>query len=258
MNKNEISCNTIIDLMPIYKENSCSEETRLLVEEHLSGCKSCRSLSEAFYVSEPVKAELPNEAETFRKVGRKLKRSRFTKAMAVLMCFCVILFAAVNGAWYFLKYRPMKQMCKGMHQLGTGDFAAAPTDRKLAVYVDTDDDYFYAVRLPNYLNFTMGTVTVAPIGAMSIDESGANCYDSSGPILTIPYDVFGTDHYFVDCSSADSGEGFVFETDTGLSKPFVSIPGQEDAKINAILETHKDELSAMKKAAEDKWGSYIK
>ena len=63
MNKNEISCNTIIDLMPIYKENSCSEETRLLVEEHLSGCKSCRSLSEAFYVSEPVKAELPNEEE---------------------------------------------------------------------------------------------------------------------------------------------------------------------------------------------------
>ncbi|SEL01848.1 Putative zinc-finger [Ruminococcus sp. YRD2003] len=268
MNKNEISCNTIIDLMPIYKENSCSEETRLLVEEHLSGCKSCRSLSEAFYVSEPVKAELPNEAETFRKVGRKLKRSRFTKAMAVLMCFCVILFAAVNGAWYFLKYRPMKQMCKGMSQIGTGDMRETPNGRKLSIYVAQDENYFYSVRLPNYLNFGMGTATVAPIGAMGIDENGMNYYnDCTQPILTIPYDVFGTDHYFVNCSSADSGEGFVFETDTGLSrviKPALSSSGEtsdimgEISDMNDILETHKEELAAMKQAAMDRWGKYLK
>ena len=45
MNRKDIDCNVIIDLLPLYKEEICSEETKELVEEHLSGCDSCRKLS---------------------------------------------------------------------------------------------------------------------------------------------------------------------------------------------------------------------
>ena len=262
MNKNEISCDVIIDLLLVYKEAVCSEDTRKLVEEHLQGCKSCRSLSEAFTVPKPESSGVPDEAEVFKKVGSKLKISRFTKVITALMCICIAVFAAVNGAWYFLKYRPMKQMCEGMSQLGTGDLMESPTDRKLSVYAAQDDEYFYAVRLPNYLDFTMGTATVAPIGAMEIDANGMNCYhDTSRPILTIPHKIFGADYYFVCCnseSSVGSETAYTFEVDTELSKAIVNASGQGTSEMNRILETHKAELADMKDKAMEKWGKYLK
>lgn len=279
MNKNEITCNTIIDLLPLYKEEICSEETKELVEEHLQTCESCRNLSESLTVAEPVKAQAPNEAEAFRKIGRKLKRSRLTKVLAVLMCVCIALFGAVNAAWYFLKYRPMKQMCEGMSQIGSGDLRETPNGRKLSIYVAQDENYFYSVRLPNYLNFGMGTATIAPIGAMSIDDEGMNCYnDGTQPILTIPHKPFGEDYYLVSCETVTkteippSGSSFNvrwynFETDPELSRvinPALSSSGEtsdimgEISDMNDILETHKEELAAMKQAAMDKWGKYLK
>ncbi|MDO4863909.1 MAG: zf-HC2 domain-containing protein [Ruminococcus sp.] len=270
MSKNEISCNTIIDLLPLYKEGICSEETTSLVEEHLRGCNSCRSLSDAFVVPEPERRAVPDEAETFKKVGKKLKRSRFTKVMAVLMCVCIALFGTVNAAWYFLKYRPMKQMCEGMYQVGTGELAEKPSARKVPVYVCQDENYFYVVRLPHYLNFTMGTVTVAPVGALTIDDEGMNCYhDTTGTILSIPHKIFGADCYFVDAEISGTTEEtqssksydvrwYNFETDTELSEVLGEAPSAEMSDMNGILEAHRDELAAMKQAAMDKWGEYLK
>ena len=40
----EISCNIIEDLLPLYYDNVCSEESRRLLEDHLSGCVQCREM----------------------------------------------------------------------------------------------------------------------------------------------------------------------------------------------------------------------
>ncbi len=37
-----ITCDLIRDLIPLYADNAVSEDSRALVEEHLSGCESCR------------------------------------------------------------------------------------------------------------------------------------------------------------------------------------------------------------------------
>jgi hypothetical protein len=36
------SCETIKDLLPLYYDNVCSEESRILVEEHIKECSSCK------------------------------------------------------------------------------------------------------------------------------------------------------------------------------------------------------------------------
>ena len=38
----KLSCNIILDLLPLYYDQVCSDETKALVEEHLSSCESCR------------------------------------------------------------------------------------------------------------------------------------------------------------------------------------------------------------------------
>ena len=44
---NKISCNVCKDLLPIYVDKLCSEESEQLVENHLSGCEDCRNTYEA-------------------------------------------------------------------------------------------------------------------------------------------------------------------------------------------------------------------
>ena len=72
----KISCGIIEDLIPLYKENLCSDESRALVEEHIAECESCRALAES--IEPPKVAELSDadEQKPFKKVNSKLKRSR--------------------------------------------------------------------------------------------------------------------------------------------------------------------------------------
>ena len=37
----KLSCNVIRDLIPLYADQICSEESKELVEEHLTDCKDC-------------------------------------------------------------------------------------------------------------------------------------------------------------------------------------------------------------------------
>ena len=37
-----LSCKMIEDILPLYVDGVCSEESRAAVEEHLAQCESCR------------------------------------------------------------------------------------------------------------------------------------------------------------------------------------------------------------------------
>ena len=38
----EFSCNTVRDMLPLYVDNIVSDDTRAIVEEHLTSCYACR------------------------------------------------------------------------------------------------------------------------------------------------------------------------------------------------------------------------
>ena len=38
----KVSCEIIKDLLPLYHDGVCSNESRQMVEEHLSECEKCR------------------------------------------------------------------------------------------------------------------------------------------------------------------------------------------------------------------------
>lgn len=50
---NKIPCNTIRDLLVLYEDNVCNEESRQIIEEHITECEECRELYEK------TKASLP-------------------------------------------------------------------------------------------------------------------------------------------------------------------------------------------------------
>lgn len=86
----KLSCEVIRDLLPLYEDEVCCEESKELVEEHLSECAACRDLQEKFKI--PEKTLLPEEEillaeeeKRIRRIFRRIKRRWRLSLAAVLL-----------------------------------------------------------------------------------------------------------------------------------------------------------------------------
>lgn len=88
-----ITCNIIRDLLPLYAENMLSEDSGLLVEEHIRTCEDCRQhLSEL-----SGRTEVPADFETIplKKIKSLMLRK---KVQTVILSVILALFAFVLAA----------------------------------------------------------------------------------------------------------------------------------------------------------------
>lgn len=93
---NEINCEVIRDLLPLYHDGVCSEESKKLIEEHLTSCENCREELIGMDAAVP-KVSVNSEAETLRAVGNawgKVKKRTYRKGLrvglAILLCAALL------------------------------------------------------------------------------------------------------------------------------------------------------------------------
>ncbi len=89
-----INCEIVRDLIPLCSEGLCSEVSTQEIRKHIETCESCRKLYEQLPETE-VPAALPDESKAFRKIRKKMKRSRLKIAL-----LSVALAAVVIPVWY--------------------------------------------------------------------------------------------------------------------------------------------------------------
>ena len=75
--KKDITCSIVQDLLPSYIEHLTSDETNLVVKEHLGTCEECRSIQEAM-VKEVTEVEKAPKAEL--KFFRKIRKTKLIAA----------------------------------------------------------------------------------------------------------------------------------------------------------------------------------
>lgn len=96
----KISCEIIRDLLPLYHDGVCSNESRQMIEEHLSECKDCRAELKAMddiLVIPDTRKNLA-DAEAVKKLSKMWKHS----LMKSMMCGAFIAFLVNNIAWVYL------------------------------------------------------------------------------------------------------------------------------------------------------------
>ena len=54
----KISCRIIEDILPLYADEVCSEESRALVNEHVAQCEKCRTVIPRCFISRTNRALL--------------------------------------------------------------------------------------------------------------------------------------------------------------------------------------------------------
>ena len=235
MTEKKIPCNVIVDLLPLYKEDICSEETKDIVEEHIRGCEDCRLLCENMTVPEIKAKEAPTERETFKKVGKKLKRGKLYRRILI---FLFAAFAAVNVAWLKLKFFPYKDFAFGMAEYYTDDGK---------LYQESDGKYYYNVVMPNYLEFFRGDLYIWKSG---------NYNEKKYIELRIIPRIIGDNKYAVTIKN-DSGVYGVAITKELEFDPSAYKAHDNDEKMKKLLEENRDEIEELMQAARDKWGDYL-
>lgn len=71
----KISCEVIQDLLPLYQDKVCSEDSKALIEEHLAGCAACRAELQAIAGEVNVAHTERNlaQAEAVKNISKKWK-----------------------------------------------------------------------------------------------------------------------------------------------------------------------------------------
>ena len=69
--KNDISCEQVVDLLPLFIDNVCSEDSRALIEEHLNKCGSYKNIFEQ--MNAKIEVDEGNLAENTMKKIPKLQ-----------------------------------------------------------------------------------------------------------------------------------------------------------------------------------------
>lgn len=96
-----MNCKIIRDLLPLYHDGVCSEESRAAVEEHLADCESCRRALEDMDAPLPAAEEKRAEAdaavvERIAREWRRLWRRALMTGIAAVLALCLGGFAF----WY--------------------------------------------------------------------------------------------------------------------------------------------------------------
>ena len=101
-------CSLIQDLLPLYHDGVCSEESSKIIENHLSECSSCKdyynSLCEADEIfTVPQNAEL--EMKKSRVFSFNKKKNAKEADISRCTCICYICGYIIFDCWPFEKIR---------------------------------------------------------------------------------------------------------------------------------------------------------
>lgn len=102
-----ISCDIIKDLLPLYHDGVCSEDSQNMIEEHLSNCESCREELRIMENELPVTHRTENlaEAEAVQKLSKRwkkgmmksvLKGALFTLVTVIIILLILYIFVGVE------------------------------------------------------------------------------------------------------------------------------------------------------------------
>lgn len=92
-------CKIVEDLLPLYTEGMCSEETRAYVEKHMAECESCRekSINYGKNIEEVIQAEqqerkkeTEKEIQPMKKVKRKMRKNQWMIRILVLLLIVLV------------------------------------------------------------------------------------------------------------------------------------------------------------------------
>lgn len=132
----KVPCNIIRDLMVLYEDHVCSEESRQMVEEHIAECEECRKIFQMTEEGFPeislgedrkeVRSSIDELREVSRRACKKLER-RITYRHILIVSIILTVAVIISTIWTeWLKYEinvvpPEDIQITELYELESGD-----------------------------------------------------------------------------------------------------------------------------------------
>lgn len=106
----KVSCEIIIDLLPLYHDEVCSNESRIIIEEHLLECENCKielqSIDEALLINN--KNQNLREADAVQKLSRRWKKGmlKFLLKGVLITLLAIVVMALILYLFMDIKVVP--------------------------------------------------------------------------------------------------------------------------------------------------------
>lgn len=145
-------CKIVEDLLPLYHDGVCSEESKQLVEEHLSQCEQCRSLLHKIdeEIIAPAKSEDVKALEGISEAVRKGWKKALRTGVSITLAAVLLLFAGFSTWWYFHEYRYYSAFAEGQTPV-TAETNIENSFPPSENYTWRDDIYRYDVSVPGFM-----------------------------------------------------------------------------------------------------------
>lgn len=120
-----LPCNVIEDLLPLYHDDVCSQESKALVAEHLKECESCRNLHTKIGSDmKPTDACIDDAKplKAIRSIWEKGKKRAFMKGTAIAVVVCALVLGGYLGLtqWKCIPISPDLLVVTEVSQLSDG------------------------------------------------------------------------------------------------------------------------------------------
>lgn len=90
-----MNCHVIQDLMILYTDGCCSEESRAIVEEHIKGCDACKKAFEEM-TSAPLLTEQKTKAKAFSHINSW--KASVLQSVLLFVSFALLVFGVAREA----------------------------------------------------------------------------------------------------------------------------------------------------------------
>ena len=116
----KLPCNVILDLLPLYHDQVCSDETKALVEEHLLSCESCKEVLKSMGNELPIPKQDIESVEILKNIKKELRTKEFK--WLIFAVFVLILVISLHNllAYTLFPVASSKTSISNMSELSDG------------------------------------------------------------------------------------------------------------------------------------------
>lgn len=93
----KLSCKVIEDMLPMYYDKVCSDETAELIEEHLNDCPNCKKILDNLRGDIEISAQKPDDIMPLKKIQKSYKKKKTVALIAILVVVALIPVAFMFG-----------------------------------------------------------------------------------------------------------------------------------------------------------------
>lgn len=167
----KLSCKVVEDLLPMYYDGVCSDDSAALIETHLKECPRCKNVLTDLQTEIEIPESKPDELKPLADIQaawKKEKRRSIKKGVCVTLATMLALFSVWVCVWYF-GYAVRYDKLTGKLERIEGESAAMTTASHSLRY----KDYMILLKKPGFLG-EGGFVRVGDKEGMVIflDEKG--------------------------------------------------------------------------------------